>query len=835
MAGRQGEVLGWVDLARLDHPYDEQLWCASARLLYGLDRQADAIDRLATLRRTLLDDLGLDPAPTTVELERAILNQDVRLRRDLHGPSATSAPALTRTQLPPLGTLIGRDELVEGLAKALSDHQSPFVITLVGPAGVGKTSVATHVVSRQLSCFADGATFVDLTTLPPAEAVWPAVAAAVGLKPSSPQRGRQELVELLRSRDQLVILDGCEHVIDGVSDLLRDVGPQMTILATSRSPLGVPLEQVRVVEPLAPTDMTELFLRRARAADARFEPSDQDLRDIRRIIDALDGLALGAELTAPLIRSMTPRDLADSLDRSGSLPTLHRPMRDAILFSISLLDEAARKLLVRMSVFAGGTDVAGIRFVCGDEPSPEGPSLDANVHALVDASLLVAERTPHGMWYRMLHPIRMVAQERLDDGERDDLRQRHARFLIGEVRRLSTVVESNNPRPAVDALDRQAANIRQAWLTLTAEADGDARVELLAAFSPLALAACQRLPDASAWLGELVSAPEVRHGRFGLEITLNAAMMLGLEHEEYVDLTTQACDQARQRGDVRSSILANALLTEALSDRDNEVAATRGLLTLDLARQLDDDVMFGLAVAFAVNPMLRTRDFSTVRRVLNEALTSDTSSYGLLEPLVLYQAGRLEMSEGNLTQAQQHFRRAEQAANRTAIGYGLPYALYGMAQVARREGRVHDALSLMRQVAEMDRVIAPTQVAPHCLWTASLAFELEDEHAVASCLTALGRPADPLDFAAEQTIRGLLALLRHMVGAAQEHLDEALHVCATSVNADFFIEIAASWRRTVSADKSPSIDDVLADVANGTCRLDVALRRLRGIAGTKPA
>jgi predicted ATPase/DNA-binding SARP family transcriptional activator len=829
MVGQPSEVLGSVELAIRDHPYDEQLWCASARLLYGLDRQADAIERLATLRRTLLDDLGLDPAPATLELEKAILNQDPELRPS-RPETRVSVPSLTRSQFPPLRTLIGRQELVQRLGRILAeDRLESLVLTLVGPAGVGKTAVATHVASTEMRRFTEGAIFVDLSAVAPGGVVWPAVAAAVGLKPSSPDVARHELVNLLRSWDQLVILDGCEHVVRDVAELLHDLGESMTIIVTSRSPLNVPFERVHVVEPLSPVDMTELFLGRARAADSRFDPSDEDGPAIQRVVEALDGLPLAAELTAPLVRSMTPHELANTLERAGGVPETQRRLHDATEFSISLLGEDVQELLARISVFASGTDMRGIRSVCSDDQRLDGASLTAQVHSLVDASLLVAERTPQGMWYRMLHPIRMVAAERLPD-DRDISRRRHARYLIDEIRRLSALAEGENPLAALDALDRHAANIRQAWHTVSVDADDVARAELLGAFSPLALAACQRLPDASAWLAELASAPELLRSPFDLEVTLNAAMMLGLTQEAYVEITTRAVEMAAQRGDTRRLVVANALLTEAISERDNVDAAERGVLTLDLARQVGDGVLFGFAVAFAVNPMLRMRDFDRARSVLNEALTADTSSYGLMEPLVLYQVGRLEMAEGNLTRAKRHFGRAEQVAGRTARAYGLPYALWGLAQVARNEGRVDDALALMHQVAALDRIMAPTQVGPHYLWLAGLAFEFADEDEVARCLTALGRPGSPLEFVCEQTIRGFLALLRNAPGSAREHFDRALDKCATSVNTQLFLETTNSWRLSVSDDKAEIINDVLGDVADRSCPLDVALQRLRAIA-----
>ena len=252
--------------------------------------------------------------------------------------------------------------------------------------------------------------------------MWLAVAAALGLRPSTPDDARQELHDLLNNREQLLVLDNCEHVSGSVVDLIESLSPhsRVTVLATSRSPLGTPDERVIIVDPLGDDDLAEVFIRRARAADMSFDADDRDA--VHRVVATLGGLPLAAELAAPLVRTMTTRELAANLERSGGQVAQRWSMRDSIRISVDLLAAPARTLFARLSVFPGGTGTDGIERVCGDPGAEividEAPVGDL-VAALVDASLLVAERTPDGTWYRMLQPIRAVAAQMAVDRRGD--------------------------------------------------------------------------------------------------------------------------------------------------------------------------------------------------------------------------------------------------------------------------------------------------------------------------------------------------------------------------------------------------------------------------------
>ncbi|HZI45500.1 MAG TPA: BTAD domain-containing putative transcriptional regulator, partial [Ilumatobacter sp.] len=204
---RVGDVLATVESLVLEHPYAEALWAGLARMLYAQGRQADALERLATVRRALREDLGLEPSLEITELERQILVHDPTLSPDAT-PSRTSAGATVGSNLPLLRSLIGRDALIADVARRLTQTS---LVTLTGPGGVGKTSIAAHVAAQLGSSRRDGACFVDLTSVAPGQNPMPALTAAIGMV--APRALTiDDIVEVLAGRDQLVVFDNCEHV-----------------------------------------------------------------------------------------------------------------------------------------------------------------------------------------------------------------------------------------------------------------------------------------------------------------------------------------------------------------------------------------------------------------------------------------------------------------------------------------------------------------------------------------------------------------------------------------------------------------------------------------------
>ncbi|MDG4757592.1 BTAD domain-containing putative transcriptional regulator [Micromonospora sp. WMMD710] len=457
-----------ADLAELvaRHPLREGLRAVQLRALYAAGRQSEALDSYADLRDRLAEEMGLDPGPELVALHRRILEQDA-------GLSAPPKAALIRNSLPAqLDELVGRAEALTEL-RALLPRQR--LVTLVGPGGVGKTRLATEAARTQ--SFPDGIQLVELAPLPAGdprvgEQVLGALDAreAAGTSLSAADR----LVAALRHRHLLLVLDNCEHVIEPVAALvarlLRDA-PEVSVLATSREPLGLTGELLWEVPPLTVPDggdldtvrrsaAARLFAARAAAQQRGFRLDGRTAPAVAQLCRRLDGLPLALELAATRVRALGLRGVVDRLDdrfrllstSQRDVPTRQRTLTAVIGWSWDLLDEADRMVLARLAVFSDGATPEAAERVCGTD-------LDA-LARLVDRSLVVLDDTGEGSRYRLLESVAAFCLDRL--GDADEVRARHAAYYTELAERADPELRGPEQQRWLALLDAETANLRSA-------------------------------------------------------------------------------------------------------------------------------------------------------------------------------------------------------------------------------------------------------------------------------------------------------------------------------------------------------------------------------------
>ncbi|MFG3493836.1 BTAD domain-containing putative transcriptional regulator [Streptomyces sp. NPDC047928] len=379
-----------------------------------------------------------------------------------------------------LTSFVGREE---DIGVILGDLGRGRLVTLLGPGGAGKTRLSQEAAERGAARWPDGVWLAELAPVGDPDAVPDTVLTALGARETvlrgagaeelraAEARGDDPLARLTEHcapRRMLILLDNCEHVVDAAAALAETVltaCPGVTVLATSREPLGVPGELVRPVGPLPDPAALRLLAERGAAALPGFR-TDDDPDACAEICRRLDGLPLAIELAAARMRSLTPRQIADRLDdrfrllTGGSRTLLPRQqtLRAVVDWSWELLEERERTALRRLSVFSGGCDLDAAEAVCG---APDTVDL---LGSLVDKSLVVAAPVADGgMRYRLLETVAEYSAERLDEaGDRADAERRHLLHYRELARTTDPELRGAGQRAALDRLQREYENLRGA-------------------------------------------------------------------------------------------------------------------------------------------------------------------------------------------------------------------------------------------------------------------------------------------------------------------------------------------------------------------------------------
>ncbi|MEV8564391.1 BTAD domain-containing putative transcriptional regulator [Streptomyces sp. NPDC051322] len=520
--GRADEAL--PELAALcdAHPIDEPLRALRIRALRDAGRAAEALAAYEEVRRDLVERLGADPGPELRALHAELLAPAAAAPLASPAPSAPSAspapsaPANGAAPGPPsaddqaddhaadhapgnrnrtagnlrprLTSFVGRESDIAALRADLGRAR---LVTLLGPGGAGKTRLSQEAAEAAAEAWPDGVWLAELAPVDDPATVPEAVLTALGgretvLRGAGADEIRAadrhaadpltRLAEHCARRRMLLLLDNCEHLIEAAAALTDELlaqCPGLTVLATSREPLGVPGEVVRPLKPLPQPSSLRLFAERGAAARPGFRIED-DPEAAAEICRRLDGLPLAIELAAARLRMLGPRQIADRLDdrfrllTGGFRTTLPRQqtLRAVVDWSWDLLDEGERATLRRLSVFAGGCDLTATEAVCGPD------ALD-RLGSLVDKSLVVAVDSEAGtMRYRLLETVGEYAAERLDEsGDREDAERRHLVYYRELARHADIELRGPGQRAAIDLIVREYENLRTALRRAVAARD----------------------------------------------------------------------------------------------------------------------------------------------------------------------------------------------------------------------------------------------------------------------------------------------------------------------------------------------------------------------------
>ena len=489
-----------------------------------------------------------------------------------------------------VSSFIGRGRELDQTAAALGEAR---LVTLTGAGGVGKTRLALQVAGQVSPRFGDGAWLCELAPVRDVAAMDDAVAAVFAVTAPVGLSTSEALVEFLRAKQLLLVLDNCEHLLEGaaaLADVLQRSCERLVILATSREGLGIEGEQLVPVPPLAvpgtDADLTaitqaeavRLFAERAAAVKPDFVVTAQNAAPVAAAVRRLDGIALAIELAAARLAAMTPAELARRLERSfavlgagrrGTLPH-HQTLRATIDWSYQLLAEPEQRLLARLSVFAGGCTLEAAETVCGgDGIDPD--TVFELLASLVARSLVVTEEHGPETRYRLLETIRQYGEERLDEaGETERWHARHADYYTGVLSRIRE--PAHDPQAGVFWAVRLSAeqdNLLAAWAWAIDTRNIDTAFSILAGFAPNEVS--YRYPlllDGEAAL-ELPGATE--HPGYPLALAVSARFA---SNRADVTVTEELCRRAAEANERRDP--HDWRVEEVICDARSNIAGTVG-------------------------------------------------------------------------------------------------------------------------------------------------------------------------------------------------------------------------------------------------------------------
>ncbi len=428
-----------------------------------------------------------------------------------------------------LTSFVGRRQLAADVKLALSASR---LVTLTGPGGVGKSRLAVHVARDLRRAFPDGICFVELAAVQDPALVPRAVAAALGLLETSAREPEDSLASYLAESAALIVLDNCEHVLEGaarLAALLLTAAGRLRLLATSRAPLAIGAEQILPVPPLslppAPGrpalgmpgqhEALALFEDRARAVLPGFRLGPQNQETVTRLCQRLDGVPLAIELAAVRVRILSPEQILDRLEDRFRLltdgrrdgPPRHQTLRAAVEWSFGLCSDTEQLLWERCSVFAGGFDLDAAENICAGDGLAAADVLGV-VARLVDQSVLARDGDAgERARYRLLETIRQFGAERLAGaGQAGELRRRHRDYYL----RLAEQSDAESCGPGQDQwVERLQAERANLWAALDycLSAPGEASTGVrLAAAAWFYWIGCGFVRDGRYWLGRALAA-----------------------------------------------------------------------------------------------------------------------------------------------------------------------------------------------------------------------------------------------------------------------------------------------------------------------------------------
>lgn len=617
---------------------------------------------------------------------------------------------------------VGRSEERAQVAEAL--HRSRLV-TITGPGGVGKTSLALHVAEDLAAEFPDGAWLVEVSRVADETMLAAAVARQLRITEAAGQSFVDTLTSRLAGARMLLVLDGCEHLIGAVAKFVEQLltwTSELQILTTSRewlsirgehlvqlAPLAIPPAVARSRGAIAEYDAVALFVDRARLVQPGFELDEANAGAVAEICRRLDGIPLAIELAAARLKVLPVGMLVERLDqqfallssRARDLPEHQQTLETTLDWSYDFLTKAEQTLFTRLSIFSGGFTLEAAEQVCCGGPVTREDVLDL-LGRLVETSLVMATES-EAVRCRLLEPIARYAAMRLDPAEHELLAERHADFFLRFAEAGAPQLLERDQSAWIAKVDWERYNLRNALIWADRTGNDDVLLRLVAALRWFWVIK-RDVTEASAWIEKALGrrqgvADEVVAG------VLNAAGLFALMRLDF-DLGkaafTEALELYRSIGDARGEARQLYHMTNLswLAD-DIDEADRLSPIAEERSRQSGDS--WGLAWTLAVRGTMArlSGDLTAAEAALTESHRVFSGDGGNLDLGWSYlRLGALARDQGDYEAAARHYAAGRDLLIGAGDSLGMAHANAGLGAIAWLSGDRDGAVNLYRSVLE---------------------------------------------------------------------------------------------------------------------------------------
>lgn len=641
-------------------------------------------------------------------------------------PPLNSVDAFPNNLPVQLTSFVGREDDITEAKRLLAGTR---LLTLTGSGGAGKTRLSLQLAAEILEQFPEGVWFVELARITDPELVPHAVAEALGAFIAEENILTKTLIAYLRDKHTLLILDNCEHVVDGSAQFAEAVlrgCPGLKILASSREALGIIGEtawrlpslalpdphQQATVDSLSQCASIQLFLERARAARPDFVLTEENALLVAQICQRLDGLPLAIELATTRLRALSVGQIAARLgDRfrlltGGSRTALprHQTLRTLIDWSFDLLSDSERALLRRLAIFAGGLTLEAAESVCVGDNLDAADVLDV-LHQLVNKSLIVPDELGGESRYRLLESIREYARERLlESGEGEAIRTRHLDYYIQWAAHGEQKLRSSEQKTWSEHYEREMDNVRAAldWALSGSKVESSLRL-------------CSQVwyfwfrrgywVEGLKWmLAAIEASPGIQSALRGAVIVRCAVLssLQGSDSQRTHQLLTEAITIGRSIGD--PAILALGLLVEAAGQLEYQQAWSSFQECIALARQNNDAWTAAVALYQLGDRARNHGDVDQAKTLYAESLSTFRAIGDVsMSAYPLGNLGRLAFYAGEYAQAESAFQQALAIARETQDSLAIADWLVQLGNLKLQLGQMEAVQPLFEECLDRCR------------------------------------------------------------------------------------------------------------------------------------